>query len=387
MVRIISIKQTLLLIIAFSIISCNSQPKNIVTNENSMNWETIKIPSETGANSFDYDFNQYYILDSLTGFIIGNNSGSVIHQRAMQKIQNKPLMELHENYQTVLFKSRDGGLNFKRINVGKGSLDMIVSDNQNNLYVIKSVYNPYPEQQYSILKSEDLGETWKEISSFDGYRIKTIRFYNELVGVACIEKISQRDEDGQLFKTVDGGKSWIEVIVKTRGVSLYGGEFKNENELFTFRETTNLRQSAIINLTTGDSEIYDPSLEDGYYFSGMFHDESTGDLYSIITKFGEPHSLKLFNHNTQKVITCNFKSDIKEYIGGISISGDFIGILREDNGRTHYYYSTDFGKNWIKENLPDDFVAAHPTAVYGKGLVWVKSSLKLYDFQVRKKND
>lgn len=384
MARIIILKQTLLLsLIILFIVSCNSQPKNITTNRDSMNWKTIKIQSETGANSFDYEFNQYFLLDNFTGFIIGDNSIVEVYNSVIEN--ERPIN--HSNIDALLFKTEDGGLTFKRVVLGKGSLEQIVNDNQNNLYAIKSIYKPYPTRDYSILKSSDLGETWQEMSSFNNYKIKTIQFYNDLIGVACVKKISKKHEDAQLFKTIDGGKNWTELIVNTRDIDLYNVQFKNKNELFTFRETTDLRQSATINFTTGDCQVYDPSLEKGYYFSGMFHDDSTGDLYSRITKYGVIHELKLFNHNTQKIVTYNLKNNTKEYIKGISISGNYIGVLREDNDKTQYYYSIDYGENWIQENLPDDFVDAHPTALYGKGLVWVKSSLDLYNFQVRTINN
>ena len=57
-------KQILILILAvFCITGCNSQPKNITQKDNPMQWSLTPIPSETGAISFDYRLNQYFVLN------------------------------------------------------------------------------------------------------------------------------------------------------------------------------------------------------------------------------------------------------------------------------------------------------------------------------------
>ncbi|MFL0138724.1 hypothetical protein V2647_04875, partial [Tenacibaculum maritimum] len=99
------------------ITSCNSIAKKNIKNRNSMNWGITKISSETGANSFDYEFNQYFIQDSLTGYIIGDNSIAEMYRSIIEKRVLK-----RENYEAILFKTEDGGVSFRKRSLGKGSL-------------------------------------------------------------------------------------------------------------------------------------------------------------------------------------------------------------------------------------------------------------------------
>lgn len=360
------------------IIGCNSQSNNIKINKSSMNWHLTNIPGETGSISFDYEFNNYFIVDSLTGFMIGDNSGTELHNSVVEgdRSYNKA------NYETVLFKTLDGGLSFEKSTLGKGTLKQIVSDTKKNLYVIKKTYatDSIP-QKYSILKSKDVGITWQEISNFNDRRIVSIQFYNALRGIACVEK---KGAGVQSFKTIDGGATWQELKINKKSVDIYDMIFKGENELYTFNETTDLRQTASVNFTTGEATIYHSNLPKDFVFSSFIRDEKTDVFYSQVYNYEKNHELMLYNHTTQKLVSYDLKNHDDETIVAVNISESYIGVLRQDNGKTYYYYSADNGNNWMKESLPDYLADARPVALYGKGLVWVKSIRNLYNLQVRK---
>ncbi|WP_029489813.1 hypothetical protein [Aquimarina agarivorans] len=341
-----------------------------------MNWHLTNIPTETGSISFDYRLNQYFLVDNLMGFMLGNNSGAEVHNSV---IEDRPYYK--KNYQTTLFKTEDGGLSFKKITVGKGTLSKMTKDTQGNLYVIKEVYekdNTPP--QYTILKSTDVGETWQEIGGFNTQKIFNVRFYDANKGIVSIEK----GKGVELLKTIDGGKTWETLIVKVKGVDINDPFFINENELYTTYEAEDTNATATVNFNTGKTIVHQCNLPKGYRFDVFFNDDVTGNLYSEVLKYGELHPLMLYNHTTQKLITYDFKNNRDQTNVGVNISGNYIAVLRSDNGKIFYYYSKDNGKNWIKESLPDYLADSHPIALYGKGLVWVKSIRNLYNLQVRK---
>jgi hypothetical protein len=123
-----------------------------------------------------------------------------------------------------------------------------------------------------------------------------------------------------------------------------------------------------------------------FYFDVFFKDDRTGYWYSRVSNYNELHPLMVYNHTKQKLITYDFDSDRDQTIVGVHISGGVISVLRSDNGKIYYYYSEDNGQQWYKERLPDFLAASHPVALYGKGLVWVKSIQNLYNLQVRQPN-
>ncbi|MCD9565048.1 WD40/YVTN/BNR-like repeat-containing protein, partial [Tenacibaculum maritimum] len=264
--------------------------------------------------------------------------------------------------------------------LGKGSLQKITSDNEKNLYVIQCNYKTATlPKRYRIMYSRDLGETWQEMAFPQGKKIKTVQFYNGLKGVVAIE------EDGmfKLLKTKDGGKTWEELPVKETSLNYYSIQFINEEALYVYNSTEGLRQTATINFTTGKVKIHNPNLPKGYQFSSFIKDDSTGSLYSEVSNYKEDHDLMLYNHQTNELISYNIENSSEQYIIDVTVSGEYIGLLRADKGIVSYYYSRDKGENWIREKMPERLSESY-AAMYGKGLVWVKSAFNLYNLQVRK---
>ncbi|CAA0221235.1 WD40/YVTN/BNR-like repeat-containing protein [Tenacibaculum maritimum] len=356
------------------ITSCNSIAKKNIKNRNSMHWGITKISSETGADSFDYDLNQYFIQDSLTGYIIGDNSIAEMYRSIIEKRVLK-----RENYEAILFKTEDGGVSFRKRSLGKGSLQKITSDNEKNLYVIQYNYKTATlPKRYRIMYSRDLGETWQEMAFPQGKKIETVQFYNGLKGVVAIE------EDGmfKLLKTKDGGKTWEELPVKETSLNYYSIQFINEEALYVYNSVGGFRQTATINFATGKVKIHNPNLPKGYQFSSFIKDDSTGSLYSEVSNYKENHDLMLYNHQTNELISYDIENSSEQYIIDVTVSGEYIGLLRADKGIVSYYYSRDKGENWIREKMPERLSESY-AAMYGKGLVWVKSAFNLYNLQVR----
>ncbi|MFL0153857.1 hypothetical protein R5N98_05425 [Tenacibaculum maritimum] len=358
------------------ITSCNSIAKKNIKNRNSMHWGITKISSETGADSFDYDLNQYFIQDSLTGYIIGDNSIAEMYRSIIEKRVLK-----RENYEAILFKTEDGGVSFRKRSLGKGSLQKITSDNEKNLYVIQYNYKTATlPKRYRIMYSRDLGETWQEMAFPQGKKIETVQFYNGLKGVVAIEE----DRMFKLLKTKDGGKTWEELPVKETSLNYYSIQFINEEALYVYNSIGGFRQAATINFTTGKVKIHNPNLPKGYRFSSFIKDESNGDLLSPVRNYKEGHKLMVYNHTKRELLRYDLNNAKGERVLAVHVYGNYIGALRRDNGKTHYYYSIDNGVHWVKESLPDYFTVVKPIAMYGKGLVWVKSAFNLYNLQVRK---
>lgn len=377
MVKIKAFKLILTIgILMLLITGCNSQSQHITIKNSPMSWHLTNIPSETGSISFDYKLNRYFILDTLTGFMIGNNLGTEVHNSVEENRSHSK-----SNIETVLLKTKDGGLSFQKSTLGKGTLENIVNDTKGNLYMIKSTYQTDSiPQKFSILKSIDEGDTWHNISDFNEGKLLNIQFYNEQIGIVGL---SLSNSNSQLLKTVDGGKTWQDVPIKSKGLSVYDMVFIGENELFTFVDANGLRQTAKVNFTTGDAEPFYCNLPVNFSFSGLFKDHITGSLYSRVYSYENSRKLMLYNHTTQTLKTCNLNNNKEEVIAGVNVSQKFISVLKNDNGKTYYYYSTDMGENWTKESLPDYLADGRPVALYGKGLVWVKSIKNLYNLQVR----
>ena len=120
-----------------------------------------------------------------------------------------------------LYKSVDGGKNWKKIlysNEDSGIVDLII-DPTNSRVIYASTWNvrrtPYSlssgGEGSALWKSEDSGDTWKEISLNKGFPDSTLGIIGVTVSPVNNEKvwaIVENKDKGGLYLSNDGGESW-----------------------------------------------------------------------------------------------------------------------------------------------------------------------------------
>ncbi|MDC0654683.1 glycosyl hydrolase, partial [Flavobacteriaceae bacterium] len=120
-----------------------------------------------------------------------------------------------------LYKSVDGGKNWKKIlysNEDSGVVDLII-DPTNSRVIYASTWNvrrtPYSLSSggkgSALWKSEDSGDTWKEISLNKGFPDSTLGIIGVTVSPVNNEKvwaIVENKDKGGLYLSNDGGESW-----------------------------------------------------------------------------------------------------------------------------------------------------------------------------------
>jgi len=120
-----------------------------------------------------------------------------------------------------LYKSVDGGKNWKKIlysNEDSGIVDLII-DPTNSRVIYASTWNvrrtPYSLSSggkgSALWKSEDSGDTWKEISLNKGFPDSTLGIIGVTVSPVNNEKvwaIVENKDKGGLYLSNDGGESW-----------------------------------------------------------------------------------------------------------------------------------------------------------------------------------
>lgn len=169
------------------------------------------------------------------------DAGKTWQQAGLQKTRHIPRLKVHPNnpdivYAAVLgniykpteargvYKSTDGGQSWRQVlfvNDLAGAVDLTLDPtNPRILYastwrVQRTPYSLSSGGEGSALwKSTDSGETWKEISTHDGFPEGTLG----IIGVTVSPVNSQRvwaivenKEKGGLYRSEDGGKTWSQV--------------------------------------------------------------------------------------------------------------------------------------------------------------------------------
>lgn len=196
------------------------------TTDHGETWEKYKITD-------DYSCKRLFFIDSQTGFVICRNgkilktengglSWLLIQSSSNTNLEhikfiNKNIGFIIGNPGTIL-KTIDGGQNWIALNCDyTGQLIDIQTFNQDTINILgnKLVENGY---QSVLLETKDGGLTWQEKFKDNLNAFFTMYFINNKIGFLANDKI---------YKTIDGGITWLKVFEKTNFLNIISISFSN----------------------------------------------------------------------------------------------------------------------------------------------------------------
>lgn len=151
------------------------------TTNGGQTWDSLTSNAYGG-----YEFRGVYFLNQDTGFVTGGN---------------------------WLYKTTNGGLSFTTDSMDGEIMDIKFTSNQTGFIAMRA-YQPNNSTIHSILKSEDKGETWKNVytettQTSMGLHYRTlnkISFYDNQHGFVV-------GNNGIFLKTTDGGNTWVKSLI------------------------------------------------------------------------------------------------------------------------------------------------------------------------------
>ncbi|MCH8903525.1 MAG: hypothetical protein IIA45_06390 [Bacteroidetes bacterium] len=177
-----------------------------------VNWdgEIIKITANGErwiklASFPDYNLRSVFFVDENIGFVAG------------QEDFENPKLENREKH--ILLKTINGGENWVKIFVPH-ELYSIQFMNQMLGYAAVRDYNHDP-RRYAA-KTTDGGLTWKEIHKIRSYDSRYINFTSKNIGYII--------DEGELYKTSDGGDNWKMVLSSGTDYHLCDLKFLNDDD-------------------------------------------------------------------------------------------------------------------------------------------------------------
>ncbi|MDP3445573.1 MAG: YCF48-related protein, partial [Ignavibacteria bacterium] len=186
------------------------------TTDGGTNW--VKLLSSTTNN-----LKKILFADSLSGIIIGDN-GTIITTRDGGTTWNNPLSAIEysfadlsfidanngiavgTSFPNIIYKTTDGGLTWNRIselNIASFKPERIHQDDF-NIVVIGLSYG-YSEVYQSI----NDGKSWQLVFSEGGDGYTDAYFFDSKTGYLLTQSGSFAQYNSSVYKTTDGGKSWI----------------------------------------------------------------------------------------------------------------------------------------------------------------------------------
>gem|GEM_PF-7084641 len=307
-----------------------------------------------------YQVSQFYIQDSLHGYIVGNYNKT--EWEAARKEQRK----INEaNNRAIVLYTEDGGISFSKSDLGSGNVERIFSAlKSDNVYIL---INRFTDGLQQLMVSENYGKTWKFICEYNHIQFYSCQFYNDLCGFISFEEKNKK----YILTTSDGGINWNSYLLTEEQEQLIvNGVFLSENVIISPIDQS---KKAIL-FHTDTQEIQIKTLpgtpKETVQYGGMVKDDSTGEYYVELydQKMMEMEypamcaTKKLLHITRQEIFTLPFPGETGYY----TLSNGYIGTFIEEGTKTYYYYSKDSGITWQKELLPRPIVFNGEKALYQK---------------------
>ena len=183
------------------------------TSNGGLNWENISLSSIS-------DFNSIFFLDKDTGWILGNN-GKLLNTTDGGMNWNIKSLGAADKYPSFYFLNSQIGF-FHYYNVGPGGITRYyiekTTDGGNSfnssflapgyIHSIKFINENtgFAAGVPGLFKTTDQGITWNKI--IDGFMGFSVEFCDSLIGCTA-------GNYGRIYKTSDGGNSWINNNIQT----------------------------------------------------------------------------------------------------------------------------------------------------------------------------
>lgn len=357
------VKLTVLLVaISFCFYSCNISITNVSMSDNPSSWKKVDVYQRaTNEIGLPYNIQQFYIQDSLHGYIVGDYDGA---ERKMAKNEDRKVSKA--NYDAIVFRTQDGGLNFTRHNIGKGSVDEVFGAAETNSIYIR--VNRFSDGLQQFLHTSDYGQTWDTIFESNTARLFKCKFWNEEHGFISLE------EDGikKILITYDRGISWEECLLGNADGLIFA-EFIAKDTILS--AMTGSRKLAFLNTTTKEISIetLPNTPKDIISYGNLVQDNTTKSYYvelydKHVVEKEYPNiypAKRLLNVTTGEIISFTFPAETGSY----NLSNGYIGTFIKEDTKTYYCYSPDLGESWYKEPLPNPIVFHGRNALY-KQYAW-----------------
>lgn len=180
-----------------------------------------------------------------------------------------------------VFKTTDGGFHWEPITdgqVGTGSVGSIaVSESDPNVIYVgmgEPCIRGNASHGDGVYKSTDAGKTWKHIGLEDSYHIGAVRVHPknpDIVWVAALGHLWGSNEQRGIFKSVDGGKTWKQVLTRGPKAGAVDIAVDPNNASILYAGFWEVSRQAW-------------NLESGGPGSGIFKSTDGGDTWTDITK-------------------------------------------------------------------------------------------------------
>ncbi len=178
-----------------------------VSTDEGVSWSTLNYFSEGNLYQIDFAGEEEGVVIGEAGLFKTTDNGLTWNQTPMDLTPVHDVHFIDENTVILLsagdlYKSTDGGATTRKV---------LTTDKDNPYVPAGKLFGFYDAlfsvSWYAVYRSDDLGETWDLVSTDPGYYTQGMHFVSSTTGYR-IELF------GSVEKTVDGGKTWVNVFTR-----------------------------------------------------------------------------------------------------------------------------------------------------------------------------
>jgi photosystem II stability/assembly factor-like uncharacterized protein len=280
------------------------------------------------------------------------NFGSISSERLFQKVYFvDSLRGWVADYNGVLLRTDDGGAKWDVISIfNVNNLNSVFFTDRLNGYLVghkrSGTKNPEKGDDCLIVRSEDGGETWKDVSPDTDFRTCSLRdvfFLNASEGWAVgeVQLFNEELVTGVVFHTTNAGRNWTSNLISNNTTrALSSVKFASSKKGWAagdggIIQTTNGGRSWSLGFENSEIDFYDVEIYEGIIWA-------VGSYGTIITRADQG--------KTWRQISLSNGLE-KFWFSRIKFADDKRGwMVGGFGGKTVILSTNDGGTTWISEN-------------------------------------
>ncbi len=386
--------------------------KNFImkTTDGGVSWKNLEnLPEAEYKSIYFYNDNVAWINSSI-GLLKTTDSGeswNIVRKKALNNMTNLKFINENVGYSKSItglrqiYKTTDGGANWKRISAGTGfdseissfavsqdevfigigdngiikrttddgitwlNMDKGFKDDLTNIQFIDNVNGWITGKYGTIFKTTDGGNSWEDKkSNVLNDDIYLIKFFNNNIGIISGYYQSPYGNKLTFYKTTNGGEEWIE-LGNITDIYTFSSFFLNEQIGWTIVESRLLEYYLYKTTDGGEYWSFQKSFKDTAFTCLKFFDENNG--YALL---GNIYLLKTTDGGNN---WSNTQLDTNIYYYNLTFINENIGWIVGRNKENLYsaYKTTDAGNTWLPK-LESSYLSG--LGFLDENIGWVKGN-------------